>query len=76
MKKVFSTILILIVLLLLVLPYVAIAEYNNRIRELESQIIMLQREDEELEKQTRLNAQDIEIVNNIIFEKDFIKRLD
>lgn len=76
MKKVFSTILILIVLLLLVLPYVAIAEYNNRIRELEAQIIMLQREDEELEKQSRLNTQDIEILNNIVFEKDFIKRLD
>jgi hypothetical protein len=69
-------ILILIVLLLLVLPYVAIAEYNNRIIELEAQIIMLQREDEELERQTRLNTQDIEIMNNIIFEKDFIKMLD
>ena len=76
MKRVFSTILILIVLLLLILPYVAIAEYNNRIRELEAQVIMLQREDEELEKQTRLNTQDIEIMNNIIFEKDFIKMLD
>lgn len=76
MKRVLSTILILIVLLLLILPYVAIAEYNNRIRELEAQIIMLQREDEELEKQIRLNTQDIEIMNNIIFEKDFIKRLD
>ena len=76
MKQVFSTILILIVLLLLILPYVAIAEYNNRIRELEAQIIMLQREDEKIEKQTRLNTQDIEILNNIIYEKDFIKRLD
>lgn len=76
MKRVFSTILILIVLLLLILPYVAIAEYNNRIRELEAQIIMLQREDEKIEKQTRLNTQDIEILNNIIYEKDFIKRLD
>lgn len=76
MKKVFSTILILIVLLLLVLPYVAIAEYNNRIRELEAQVIMLQKEDKELEKQTRINAQDIEILNNIVFEKDFIKMLD
>lgn len=76
MKKVFSTILILIVLLLLILPYVDIAEYNNRIRELEAQIIMLQKEDEELEKQIRLNTQDIEIMNNIVFEKDFIKRLD
>ena len=76
MKKVFSTILIFIVLLLLILPYVAIAEYNNRIRELEAQVIMLQREDEELKKQARLNTQDIEILNNIVFEKDFIKRLD
>lgn len=76
MKKVFSTILILIVLLLLILPYVAIAEYSNRIRELESQIVTLQRKDEEIKKQTRLNTQDIEILNNIVFEKDFIKRLD
>lgn len=76
MKKVFSTILILIVLLLLILPYVVIAEYNNRIKELEAQIIMLQREDEKIEKQTRLNTQDIEILNNIIYEKDFVKMLD
>lgn len=76
MRKVFSTILILIVLLLLILPYVAIAEYNNRIKELEAQIIMLQREDEKIEKQTRLNTQDIEILNNIIYEKDFVKMLD
>jgi hypothetical protein len=76
MKKVFSTILILIVLLLLVLPYVAIAEYNNRIRELEAKIIMLQREDKKIKKQTRINTQDIEILNNIIYEKDFIKMLD
>ena len=76
MKKVFSTILILIVLLLLALPYFQLAEYNNRIKELEAQIIMLQREDEKIEKQTRLNTQDIEILNNIIYEKDFIKTLD
>ena len=76
MKRVFSTILILIVLLLLILPYVAIAEYNNRIRELEAQVIMLQKEDEELRKQARLNTQDIEILNNMIYEKDFIKMLD
>lgn len=76
MKKVFSTILILIVLLLLVLPYVAIAEYSNRIKELETQIIMLQQDRDKLDKQVRINTQDIEIMNNIIFEKDFIKRLD
>ncbi len=76
MKRVFSTILILIVLLLMILPYVVIAEYNNRIKELEAQVIMLQREDEKIEKQTRLNTQDIEILNNIIYEKDFIKILD
>lgn len=76
MKKVFSTILILIVLLLLVLPYVAIAEYNNRIRELEAQIVMLQHDKDKLDRQVRINTQDIEIMNNIIFEKDFIKRLD
>lgn len=76
MKKVFSTILILIVLLLLILPYVAIAEYNNRIRELEAQIIMLQQDKDKLERQVRINTQDIEILNNIVFEKDFIKRLD
>lgn len=76
MKRVFSTILILIMLLLLILPYVAIAEYSNRIRELEAQIVTLQRKDEEIKKQTRLNTQDIEILNNIVFEKDFIKMLD
>ena len=76
MKKVFSTILIVILFLLLILPYFQLAEYNNRIKELEAQIIMLQREDEKIEKQTRLNTQDIEIMNNIIFEKDFVKMLD
>lgn len=76
MKKVFSTILIVILFLLLILPYFQLAEYNNRIKELESQIIMLQREDEKIEKQTRLNTQDIDILNNIIYEKDFVKMLD
>ena len=76
MKRVFSTILVVILFLLLILPYFQLAEYNNRIKELEAQIIMLQREDKKIEKQTRLNTQDIEIMNNIIFEKDFIKRLD
>lgn len=76
MKKVFSTLLILIVLLLMLLPYVAIADYNNRLHELETQIIMLQQDKERLEKQVRINTQDIEITNNIIFEKDFIKMLD
>lgn len=76
MKKVFSMILIVILFLLLILPYFQLAEYNNRIKELEAQIIMLQREDEKIEKQTRLNTQDIEIMNSIIFEKDFVKMLD
>ena len=76
MKRVLSTILIIIVFLLLILPYVAIAEYNNRIRELEAQVIMLQQDKDKLEKQVRINTQDIEILNNMIYEKDFIKRLD
>ena len=41
-----------------------------------TQIIMLQQDKEKLEKQVRINTQDIEITNNIIFEKDFIKMLD
>lgn len=76
MKRVFSTILVVILFLLLVLPYFLLAEYDNRIKELETQVIMLQREDKELGKQTRLNTQDIEILNNIIYEKDFVKVLD
>ena len=76
MKRVFSTILIVILFLLLILPYFQLAEYNNRIKELEAQIIMLQREDKKIEKQTRLNTQYIEILNNIIYEKDFVKMLD
>lgn len=76
MKRVFSTILIVILFLLLILPYFQLAEYNNRIKELEAQVIMLQREDKKIEKQTRLNTQDIEILNNIIYEKDFVKMLD
>ena len=76
MKRVFSTILIVILFLLLILPYFQLAEYNNRIKELEAQITMLQREDKKIEKQTRLNTQDIEILNNIIYEKDFVKMLD
>ena len=76
MKRMFSMILIFIVLLLLILPYVVIAEYNNRIRELEAQIIILQHDKDKLDRQVRINTQDIEIMNNVIFEKDFIKRLD
>lgn len=76
MKRVFSTILVVALFLLLALPYFLLAEYNNRIKELETQVIMLQKEDEKIEKQTRLNTQDIEILNNIIYEKDFVKMLD
>lgn len=76
MKRMFSMILALILLMLLTIPYFILAEYNNRLNELEAQIIILQQNKYEIEKQVRLNTQDILIMNNIIFEKDFIKTLD
>ena len=76
MKNVFSTIIILLVFLLLITPIVFVADYNTRIKELEARVTTLEWELERNSQQTRINAQDIQVMNNIIFEKDFVKRLD
>ena len=76
MKNVFSTVIILLVFLLLITPIVIVADYNSRIDELEARITTLEWELERNSQQTRINAQDIQVMNNIIFEKDFVKTLD
>lgn len=76
MKNVFSTIIILLVFLLLITPIVIVADYNTRIKELEARITTLEWELDREKTQTRINAQDIQVMNNIIFEKDFVKNLD
>lgn len=76
MKNVFSTIIILLVFLLLITPIVIVADYNTRIKELEARVTTLEWELERNSQQTRINAQDIQVMNNIIFEKDFVKSLD
>lgn len=76
MKNVLSTIIILLVFLLLITPIVIVADYNTRIKELESRVTTLEWELERNSQQTRINAQDIQVMNNIIFEKDFVKSLD
>lgn len=76
MKNVFSTIIILLVFLLLITPIVIVSDYNTRIKELEARVTTLEWELERNSQQTRINAQDIQVMNNIIFEKDFVKSLD
>lgn len=76
MKGVFSTIIILLVFLLLITPIVIVADYNSRIDELEARVTTLEWELKRNSQQTRINAQDIQVMNNIIFEKDFVKSLD
>lgn len=76
MKNVFSTVIILLVFLLLITPIVIVADYNTRIKELEARITTLEWELDREKTQTRINAQDIQVMNNIIFEKDFVKSLD
>jgi predicted Holliday junction resolvase-like endonuclease len=76
MKNVFSTIIVILVFLLLITPIVIVAEYKNRIDELEARVTTLEWELERNSQHTRINAQDIQVMNNIIFEKDFVKTLD
>lgn len=76
MKNVFSTIIVILVFLLLITPIVIVADYNSRIDELETRVTTLEWELERNSQQTRINAQDIQVMNNIIFEKDFVKSLD
>lgn len=76
MKNVFSTVIILLVFLLLITPIVIVADYDSRIKELEARVTTLEWELDREKTQTRINAQDIQVMNNIIFEKDFVKRLD
>ena len=76
MKNVFSTIIIILVFLLLITPIVIVADYDTRIDELEARVTTLEWELERNSQQTRINAQDIQVMNNIIFEKDFVKTLD
>lgn len=76
MKKLASTFVFMLIVFTIVIPYIFLAEYTMEIRELEEQVQFLQYTVEEEQKQNRLLRQDVEIINNIILEKDFIKRLD
>lgn len=76
MKKVFSTMVFFILLLLFIIPYVFLAEYATEVRNLNENVAYLQKIVDEEQKENRLLRQDVEILNNIVMTKDFIKRLD
>lgn len=76
MKKVFSTLIFFIVLFLFIVPYIFLAEYATEVRKLNADVAYLQKVIEEERRENRLLKQDVEILNNIIISKDFIKRLD
>lgn len=76
MKKVFNTLIFFIVLLLFIVPYIFLTEYATEVRRLDADVAYLQKVIEEERRENRLLKQDVEILNNIIISKDFIKRLD
>lgn len=77
MKKILGTsILSLAVTVFVILPYVLLSEYVKEIRELNIELVVMENKVKELEKDTRLLKQDVEIINSIILEKDFVKSLD
>lgn len=76
MKKIFNTLIFFIVLFLFIVPYIFLAEYATEVRKLNADVAYLQKTIEEERRENRLLKQDVEILNNIIISKDFIKRLD
>lgn len=76
MRKVFNTLIFFIALLLFIVPYIFLAEYATEVRSLNANVVYLQEAIEEEKRENRLLKQDVEILNNIIISKDFIKRLD
>lgn len=76
MRKVFNTLIFFIALLLFIVPYIFLAEYATEVRSLNANVVYLQEVIEEEKRENRLLKQDVEILNNIIISKDFIKRLD
>ena len=76
MRKVFKTLIFFIALLLFIVPYIFLAEYATEVRSLNANVVYLQEVIEEEKRENRLLKQDVEILNNIIISKDFIKRLD
>ena len=76
MRKVFNTLIFFIALLLFIVPYIFLAEYTTEVRSLNANVVYLQEVIEEEKRENRLLKQDVEILNNIIISKDFIKRLD
>ena len=76
MRKVFNTLIFFIALLLFIVPYIFLAEYSTEVRSLNANVVYLQEVIEEEKRENRLLKQDVEILNNIIISKDFIKRLD
>lgn len=76
MRKVFNTLVFFIALLLFIVPYIFLAEYATEVRSLNANVVYLQEVIEEEKRENRLLKQDVEILNNIIISKDFIKRLD
>ena len=76
MRKVFNTLIFFIALLLFIVPYIFLAEYATEVRSLNANVVYLQEVIEEEKRENRQLKQDVEILNNIIISKDFIKRLD
>jgi len=76
MRKVFNTLIFFIALLLFIVPYIFLVEYATEVRSLNANVVYLQEVIEEEKRENRLLKQDVEILNNIIISKDFIKRLD
>ena len=76
MRKVFNTLIFFIALLLFIVPYIFLAEDATEVRSLNAYVVYLQEVIEEEKRENRLLKQDVEILNNIIISKDFIKRLD
>lgn len=77
MKKLFGTAMItLIIVTFILLPYVLLSEYIKEIREFNIQLSQMRYKIESMEKENRILQQDVDIINNIILSKDFLKSID
>lgn len=77
MKKLFgTTVTALFITIFVVLPYVLLSEYVKEIREFNIKLNQMEEKIETAEKENRILQQDVEIINNIILSKDFLKSLD
>lgn len=75
MKKLFGTTVIsLFITVFVVLPYVLLSEYVKEIRDFNIKLICMEERIKAVEKENRILQQDVEIINNIILSKDYIKK--